>query len=373
MAIDTTVKNVQDAQVGIKGEATFGVSLDANADTDNNDSTAYRRIPMASVTKPTFNVFRESRLLSGRGSIKDADDTLLVQKGGSVTMPFEFIATPELLLQHLALVGQQTTNEGSNVHVVKFDGSTNKQAIGGTVTDGIPHTVNLAYMPSASGNADGIRLNGTLVNELTIKGDYGTNAGAITISGNYFSGFSYTTTGDGVAKSQVEQTFDGTWVDPDENVFIHMADLKNKKLDCDGATLNEMLVKSFEINIANNISAIGGDGLGNPEMYVIPQFDITGNLVIKQDANFDLSANTNILQSFFDKQTLTLSLAFGDTAVSTVGELNIDAEIQLTGDPTEDASDAGMFWSLPFECLQKTGGNPALKFQLFSDTAVSAM
>ena len=152
-----------------------------------------------------------------------------------------------------------------------------------------------------------------------------------------------------------------------------MADLKNKKLDCDGATLNDMLVKSFEINIANNISAIGGDGLGNPEMYVIPQFDITGNLVIKQDANFDLSANTNILQSFFDKQTLTLSLAFGDTAVSTVGELNIDAEIQLTGDPTEDASDAGMFWSLPFECLQKTGGNPALKFQLFSDTAVSAM
>ena len=163
MAIDTTVKSVQDAQVGILSEATFGTSLDANADTDNTDSSAYRRIPMASVTKPTFNVFRESRLLSGRGSVKDAGDTIVVQKGGLVTMPFDFIATPELLLQHLVLVGQQYTNEGSNVHVVKFDGSTNKQAIGGTVTDRVPHTCNLAYMPSASGNADGIRINGTMV------------------------------------------------------------------------------------------------------------------------------------------------------------------------------------------------------------------
>ena len=200
MAIDTTVRNVQDAQVGIKSEATFGVSLDADADADNTDSTAYRRIPIASVTKPTFNIMRESRLLSGRGSVKDSGDTLVVQKGGTVTMPFDFIATPELLLQHLVMVGQQCTAEGSNVYVVKFDGSSNAQSIGGTVTDRRPHTVNLAYMPSASGNADGICINGTMISDMTIKGDYGTNAGALTLSGNYFSGFSYTTTGDGVAK-----------------------------------------------------------------------------------------------------------------------------------------------------------------------------
>ena len=152
-----------------------------------------------------------------------------------------------------------------------------------------------------------------------------------------------------------------------------MADLKTKKLDVDGATLNDMLIKSFEINIANNVSALGGDGLGNPEMYVIPQFDITGNLTIKQDANFDLSSGTNVLQSYFDKTSLTFQLYFGDNTVTSVGELNIDAEIQITGDPTEDASDAGMFWTIPFECLQVSGGNPALKFQLFSDTTITSM
>jgi len=372
MAIDTTVKNVQDAQVGIKVEGTFGTSLDANADSDNNDSTAYRRIPMAQVTKPTFSVFRESRLLSGRGSIKDAGDTLLVQKGGTVTMPFDFIATPELMFQHLMMVGQDFTDDGSNVYTVEFDGSSNVQAIGGSVSSGLPHTVNLAYMPSASATADGIRINGTMCSDLTIKGDYGDRGGAITCSGTYWSGHSYTTTGDGVAKSQLEQVFDGTWVDPDENVFFHMADLKTKTLDVDGASNSDMLIKSFELNIANNVKAIGGDGLGNPEMYVIPQFDITGNLVIKQDANFDLSAGTNVMQSFFDKTTLSLALKFGDNTVSSVGEMNILAEIQLTGDPTEDASDSGMFWTLPFECLQNSS-TEALKISLFSDTAPASM
>tara|TARA_R100000152_G_C6782207_1_gene219009 strand:+ start:4500 stop:5615 length:1116 start_codon:yes stop_codon:yes gene_type:complete len=371
MAIDTTVKNAQDAQVGILSEATFGVSLDADADADNTDSSAYRRIPMATVTKPTFEVLRESRMLSGRGSIKDAGDTLLVTKGGQVTMPFEFIATPELMLQHLMMVGQDYTADGSDVYTVEWDGSSNKVAIGGAVTDRLPHTVNLAYMPSASSHADGIRINGVMVSDMTIKGDYGTNGGAITISGNYWSGFSHCTAGDGIAKSQLEQTFDGTWVDPDENVFFHMSDLKTKTLDIDGATNSDMLIKSFEINIVNNVQQLGGDGLGFPEMYVIPQFDITGNLVIKDDRQFDLSAGTNVLQSFFDKTTLSLALKFGDNTVSSVGEMNILAEIQLTGDPTQDTS-SGVFWNLPFECLQN-GSTEALKIQLFSDTAPTGM
>ena len=371
MAISTVVKNAQDAQLGIKVEGTFGVSLDADADDDNIDSTAYRRIPMATVTKPTFNVHRESRMLSGRGSIKDAGDTLLVTKGGTVTCPFEFIATPELMLQHLMMVGQDFTDDTSNVYTVEWDGSSNKVAIGGTVSSGLPHTVNLAYMPSASNVADGIRINGTMISDMTIKGDYGVNSGAVTISGNYFSGFSHCTSGDGVAKSQLEQTFDGTWVDPDENVFFHMSDLKTKQLDVDTNTNYDMLIKSFEINIANNVQQLGGDGLGFPEMYVIPQFDITGNLVIKCDTNFDLSAGTNVLQSFFDKKTLSLQLKFGDNTVTSVGEMNILAEIQLTGDPTQDTS-GGVFWNLPFECL-KNSSTEALKISLFSDTAPASM
>ena len=371
MAIDYNIKHSQDAQVGIKYEGD-GVKFGAALDSTSGDNTAYRRIPMATANKPTFNFQRESRMLSGRGSIKDAGDTLMITKGGTVTMPFDFIATPELLFQHLVMVGQEFNSQGSNVYDVEFDGSSNKTSIGSTLSSGLPHTVNLAYAPTGSGTADGIRVTGAMVSDLSIKGDYGTNGGAITISGNYWSGFSHCTTGDGLAKSQLEQTFDGTWVDPDENVFFHMSDLKTKQLDVDGATDSDMLIKSFEINIVNNVQQLGGDGLGFPEMYVIPQFDITGSLVIKDDAQFDLSAGTNVLQSFFDKTTLSLDLRFGDNTVSTVGEMNILAEIQYTGDPAQDISENGIFWTIPFECVQNSS-TEALKISLFSDTAPAAM
>ena len=369
MATSYDVRHSQDAQLGIKHEATFGTGLDvADADTQ-----VYRRIPMAEAPKPTFNFQRESRMLSGRGSIKDAGDTLLITKGGTVTCPFDFIATPELLLQHLVMVGQEFNDQTSNVYDVEFDSSSNLQSIGGAVSGGLPHTVNLAYMPNSAGAADGIKVVGALCSDLSIKGDYGTNSGCITMSGNYWSGFSNIQEGNG-AGTRSEVDFTGTWVDPDENVFFHMGDLKTKTLQVEAGSALEMIVKGFEINISNNVQAIGGDGSGNPEMYTMPQFDITGSLTLKHDANFDLGTGTNVLSSYVNKNTMGLALKFGDNTVSTVGEMNIAAEIQITGDPTVDNSDQGVFWNLPFECLYNSADTlEALKIQLFSDTAPSAM
>ena len=367
MATSYVVKHSQDAQIGIKHETTFGTGLDVSG----VDATAYRRIPMVEAPKPTFNFQRESRMLSGRGSIKDAGDTLLITKGGTVTCPFDFIATPELLLQHLVMVGQEFNAPGSDVYNVEFDGTSNNQSIGGSVSSGLPHTVKLAYMPSAAGTADGIKVTGVLCSDLSIKGDYGTNSGCITMSGNYWSGFSNVQESNG-AGTRSEVDFTGSWVDPDENVFFHMGDLLTKTLEPEAGSAVEMIVKGFELNIANNVAAIGGDGSGNPEMYTMPQFDITGNLTIKHDANFDLATGTNMLSSYVNKNTMGLALKFGDNTVSSVGEMNIAAEIQLTGDPTVDNSDQGVFWNLPFECLQNSS-TEALKVDIFSSTAPASM
>ena len=375
MAIDLTVKHAQDAMLGIKGEAAFGTTIDAGADTDNEDVTAYRRLPMAEAPKPTFNVLRESRMLSGRGAMKESTDTLLVTKGGSVTCPFDFIATPEFLAQHLAMVGQNDTY-GSNIHLVKFGKATATQTIGGGVTDGLPHSVNLAYMPSANSLADGMRINGCVVSDMSIKGDYANQSGCLTMSGNYYSGFSNATIGtgsDGVPHSQLEQNLSGTWTDPDENTFIHMADLGTKKLDVDGATLADMVIKSFEFNIVNNVTPFGGDGLGNPEGYTIPSLDVTGNLVIKHDANFEMAGGNNVLESFLTKDALTLQLYFGaDATVDALGDVNIVANIQISSDPTLENTDAGVFWNIPFECLQ-TGVTNGLEISVFNTTNISAM
>ena len=360
MAISTTVIPISDVKMGIKGETTFGTGLDSSG----ADGTAYRQLPVVQATKPTFNITRESRLLSGRGTVKNAADTVITAKGGTVTAPFEFIATPELLLQHLTMVTQTYNADGSDVYTVEIDGSNNLTQVGGTISSGMPHTVNLAYYPKA---AEGIKIAGAVVSDLTLTGDLGSNGGNLSVSGNYFSGFANPiSTG-----TCLEQTFDGTWVEPDAGVFFNMGSLSTKQMEVDGAN-QDMILKSFNLNIANGVNRVGSDSVGGAEAYAFPEYTVTGDITLKYDDEFSLSASDNVVQSFLDGNTCTLALKFGDGTVSSVTEMNILAEVQFTGDPTQDISENGIFWTIPFECVQNSS-TEALKISLFSDTAIGSM
>ena len=90
---DTRVLPVSNVKYGLKAETSFGVGLDS----DGNDGTAYLTQPVLQAQKPTFNILRESRLLSGRGLVKNAADTITNTRGGTVTMPFDMVATPSTL------------------------------------------------------------------------------------------------------------------------------------------------------------------------------------------------------------------------------------------------------------------------------------
>jgi len=360
MAISTTVIPISDVKMGIKGETTFGTGID----TSGSDGTAYRQLPVVQATKPTFNITRESRLLSGRGTVKNAADTVITAKGGTVTCPFDFIATPETLLQHLTMVTQTYNADGSNVYTVEVDGSNNNTEIGGSISSGLPHSVNLAYYPKA---AEGIKVAGCVVSDLNLSGDLGSNGGNLAISGNYFSGFANPiSTG-----TCLEQTFNGTWVEPDAGVFFNMGSLSTKQLEVDGAN-QDMILKSFNLNIANGVNRVGSNTNGDAEGYSFPEYVVTGDITLKYDTEFSLSAADNVVQSFLDGNTSTLTLKFGDGTVSSVQEMNILAEVQFTGDPTQDISESGIFWTIPFECVQNSS-TEALKISLFSDEAIAAM
>tara|TARA_R110002020_G_scaffold473358_1_gene702498 strand:+ start:278 stop:1366 length:1089 start_codon:yes stop_codon:yes gene_type:complete len=362
MAISETVIPISDVKVGIKGAAdgAFGAGID----TSGADGTAYRQLPVLQATKPTFNITRESRLLSGRGTVKNAADTVISAKGGTVTAPFEFLATPELLLQHLVMVTQTYNADGSDVYTVEVDGSNNNTHIGQDVSSGLPHCVNLAYYPKA---AEGIKVTGAVVSDLTLTGDVGANGGNLSVSGNYFSGFANPiSTG-----TCLEQTFDGTWVEPDAGVFFNMGSLNTKQLEVEGAN-QDMILKSFSLNIANGVNRVGMNTNGDAEAYAFPEYVVTGDITIKYDGEFSLGAADNVLQSFLDGNTSTLALKFGDGTVTSVSEMNILAEVQFTGDPAQDISENGIFWTIPFECVQNAS-TEALKISLFSDTAIAAM
>ena len=360
MAISTTVIPISDVKMGIKGETTFGVGIDSSG----ADGTAYRQLPVVQATKPTFNITRESRLLSGRGTVKNAADTVINAKNGTVVCPFDFIATPELLLQHLTMVTQTYNADGSDVYTVEVDGSNNNTSIGGTISSGLPHTVNLAYYPKA---AEGIKIAGCVVSDLSLSGDLGTNGGNLNMSGNYYSGFANPlSTG-----TILEQTFNGTWVEPDAGVFFNMGSLSTKQLDVEGAD-QDLILKSFNLNIANGVNRVGSNTNGDAEAYAFPEYVITGDITVKYDDEISLSAADNVVQHFLDGNTGSLALKFGDGTVDAVTEMNILAEVQFTGDPAQDISESGIFWTIPFECVQSSS-TEALKISLFSDTAIAAM
>ena len=357
---DTRVVPISSITYGLKAETTFGVGLDSSS----NDGTAYLTQPVVQAQKPTFNIFRESRLLSGRGSVKNAADTIVNLRGGTVTMPFEMLATPRTLAQHVLLVGQENGQSGSILHEMEIDGSSNSTSIGEAIGgDGLPHSCNLAYYPVAG---EGIKVTGVVVSDLNISGDVAANNGLVSISGNYFSGFSNpVSTG-----SVLEQTFDGTWV-ARESTYFKVMDADVRTLDVESNATQTFIMKSFNFNIVNNVQRVGFNSNGDAELYVMPEYMVTGDIVIKWDDEFDYGAANNVLNDFLDGDTMSLAISIGDGTVSAEGECNIAAEIQYTGDPGQDISESGVFHTLAFECVQNST-TEAFKITTFKNEAVTA-
>ena len=354
---DTRVLPVSNVKYGLKAETSFGVGLDS----DGNDGTAYLTQPVLQAQKPTFNILRESRLLSGRGLVKNAADTITNTRGGTVTMPFDMVATPRTLAQHALLVGQENATSGSTLHEMEIDGTSNPASIGGSISSGIPHSCNLAYYPAAG---EGIKVTGVVCSDLTITGDVGANNGLLSISGNYFSGFSNPiSTG-----TVLEQTFAGTFVDA-QTTYFNVMDFDTRTLDVEGNANQVFIMKAFSFNITNGVNRLGFNTNGDAEVYVFPEYVVTGSLTIKYDDLFDYSAGTNVIQDFLDGDTMTLNLING-TGNDAAGEMEITAEIQYTGDPGQDLSETGVFHTLEFECV-KSGSDPAFKLEVFENSAIT--
>ena len=354
---DTRVLPVSNVKYGLKAETSFGVGLDS----DGDDNIAYLTQPVLQAQKPTFNILRESRLLSGRGLVKNAADTITNTRGGTVTMPFDMVATPRTLAQHALLVGQENATSGSTLHEMEIDGTSNPASISGSISSGIPHSCNLAYYPAAG---EGIKVTGVVCSDLTITGDVGANNGLLSISGNYFSGFSNPiSTG-----TVLEQTFAGTFVDA-QDTYFNVMDFDTRTLDVEGNANQTFIMKAFSFNITNGVNRVGFNTNGDAEVYVFPEYVVTGSLTIKYDDLFDYSAGTNVIQDFLDGDTMTLNLING-TGNDAAGEMEITAEIQYTGDPGQDLSETGVFHTLEFECVQN-GSNEAFKLEVFENSAVT--
>ena len=182
--------------------------------------------------------------------------------------------------------------------------------------------------------------------------------GRCLLSGTFYSGMT------SASKFLVEQTLSANSAAPTlmstsptqiESYF------DTKKLDVDGTSLADMVITGVSFTFENNVARVGRDSNGDAESYAfgIPSVNITGEISLMYDANFDFGSGGNVLQDFISGNTATLKLQQGDGTVSTAGEMNIECEIYSTAVNLDPNADTGAVITIPFKVVQPTSSGAA--------------
>ena len=129
----------------------------------------------------------------------------------------------------------------------------------------MPHSVNIGWLPASS---EGILVTGAVCSDLTISGDVNANNGLISMSGNYYSGFT--------KASLPEKNLSGTFAAA-ETTHFNVLDIQTRTLDVDDSmdSSQTFILRSFNFNITNGVNRFGFDSNGDAEGYAFPEYGIT--------------------------------------------------------------------------------------------------
>jgi len=369
MAVSGKVYSKSDFSVGI-------INKNATAfETAAANDAAYELLPVINVSAPVLNLVESGEIRSNNAGMLELDiDQFRTTKGGFITMDFEVPAERDMLVRMLANVLQNHGESGSGpyVHTIQATSSAAlaRPDFTGSSTAGIPSIFDIGlYYPES---AQDKMLTSAVIQSLTMNFDMAD--GRCLLSGTFYSGF--TSSG----KFLVEQTLSANSAAPTlmstsptqiESYF------DTKKLDVDGTSLADMVITAVSFTFENNVARVGRDSNGDAEAYAfgIPSVNITGEVSLMYDANFDFASGGNVLQDFLSGNTATLKLQQGDGTVSTAGEMNIECEIYSTAVNLDPNADTGAVITIPFKVVQPTSSGAAsgtaFKFEYADSTPSS--
>jgi len=384
MAISGKVYSKSDFSVGIKKKIVNGSSVFFT--TAAQDDAAYDLLPVINVSSPVLNLIESGEIRSNNAGMLELDtDQFRTTKGGFITMDFEVPAERDLIVRMLANVLQDHTCDESGsapfIHTIQSTSSatlSRPDFTASSVTSGenigIPcmFDIGLYYPESAQDKM----ITSAVLQTLTMNFDM--SDGRCLLSGTFYSGLTSS------SKFLVEQTLSDNAAAPNlsstsptqiESYF------DVKKLDVDGSALADAVITAVSFTFENNVARVGRDGDGDAEAYSfgIPSVNITGEISLMYDANFDFGDGGNVLQDFLGSgdtrgATATLKLQQGDGTVSTAGEMNIECEIYSTAVNLDPNADTGAVITIPFKVVQPTASGAAsgtaFKFQ-YADSSKS--
>tara|TARA_R100000654_G_scaffold35272_2_gene60687 strand:+ start:1370 stop:2458 length:1089 start_codon:yes stop_codon:yes gene_type:complete len=355
------VRTPSNSIIGVLREATGGTPAVASA----TDTGAYNRLNVAEASPPVYNIIRESRLTSGAGSIKNLDDTFTSNAGGTAEIEFEMPVTDELLPHFLASVTQSGTGTTDYAFVVN-NANRNSVPLGvahTTIAD--PYLFTLAYLENQNElTGTGLKLSACVVRELTLSWQAGSNGNNMMMSGVITSGV---TVGQAGTSNRAVTFSPNSWVDP-TLAYYNGSELATKTLDIGASDDQDLVINSFSFTINNNAQRYGGDERGDAEGYMLPAYDVTGNVSVKSDGNSTF-VNSGMLDDFIAGEKSSLNLRWGSSFIG-AGDLQITGECQFSGQPDLQLDDA-IFVNLPMEFGMGDGLTDAFKVELYGSRALA--
>ena len=373
MAVSGKVYSKSDFSVGI-------INKNATAfETAAADDAAYELLPVINVSAPVLNLVESGEIRSNNAGMVELDiDQFRTTKGGFITMDFEVPAERDLIVRLLANVLQDHGESGSGpyIHTIQATDSAalSRPDFTGSSSSGIPSIFDIGlYYPES---AQDKMITSAVLQSLTMNFDM--SDGRCLLSGTFYSGMTSS------SKFLVEQTLSANSAAPtlSSTSPTQIESYFNvKKLDVDGTSLADMVITAVSFTFENNVARVGRDSNGDAESYAfgIPSVNITGEISLMYDANFNFAAadgsGGNVLQDFLSGNTATLKLQQGDGTVSTAGEMNIQCEIYSTAVNLDPNADTGAVITIPFKVVQPTSSGAAsgtaFKFEYADSTQAS--
>jgi len=353
MAVSGKVYSKSDFSIGIKNKNATAFETAAAND------TAYELLPVINVSAPVLNLVESGEIRSNNAGMIELDtDQFRTQKGGFITMDFEVPAEQDMIVRMLANVLQDHGESGSGpyVHTIQATSSAAlaRPDFTGSSSSGIPSIFDIGlYYPETGQDK---LITSAVIQSLTMNFDM--TDGRCLLSGTFYSGMT------SASKFLVEQTLSAnsaapTLMSTSPTQIESYFDLK--KLDVDGTSLADMVITGVSFTFENNVARVGRDAAGDAEAYAfgIPSVNITGELSLMYDANFDFASGGNVLQDFLSGNTATLKLQQGNGTVDAAGEMNIECEIYSTAVNLDPNEDAGAVITIPFKVVQPTSSGAA--------------
>ena len=322
MAIDTSLYSKNEFRFAIAEEATFGTAITAQGSFKELHITDNPQLDWGGIIRDQAKRSDGKRVLSHT-------DTYLATAGGTYTCAVSGVLTD--LTADLLLYGVMqdlVSEDGSTPYLKTFewDGSTDGD------DSGSPYkffTLN-GYNPATD---ESWQLKSCVLQSLSISADPGSNGGRASFSATFFTGFAPVQTGLTVTPA--------SWVSPGEDFYSFQA------LAAKTVGGSDVVLGSMSLDFANGVVRVGHDSSGDPQQYTFPQFGVSGEVMVKYDANTKDEIVTFLKNPMDGSAETTIILRWGDGSAD--GTLSFEVNAIYTGNSLDFGNDAGVFVSLPFE------------------------